>query len=232
MIDTIVDNELSIQVVRSRRRKKTSSIIISNGIVKVVVPDQISDFTIKELINKRMSWIKKKLQDESNIKPVIVKEYVDDESFTYLGNNYKLKSFVRNISFVKVSSDYINVSLPKKSKENIKGLLERWYKEKAIEILTEKTNRYAKIIGVLPTAISVGDYKSKWGSCSIEGKISYNWKIIIAPSRVLEYIVIHELCHMLEHNHSKEYWRHVNTYCKDFKESRKWLRMNGKYLVI
>ena len=232
MIDTIVDNELSIQVVRSRRRRKTSSIIISNGIVKVVVPDQISDFTIKELINKRIPWIRKKLKDELNITPAIVKNYVDGESFTYLGNNYKLKSFVRNISFVKVSSDYINVSLPKKSKENIKGLLERWYKEKAIEILTEKTNRYAKIIGVSPTAVSVGDYKSKWGSCSIEGKISYNWKIIIAPSRVLEYIVIHELCHMLEHNHSKEYWRHVNTYCKDFKESRKWLRMNGKYLVI
>ena len=232
MIDTIVDNELSIQVVRSRRRRKTSSIIISNGIVKIVVPDQISDFTIKELINKRMSWIKKKLQDESNIKPVIVKEYVDDENFTYLGNNYKLKSFVGNVSFVKVSSDYINVSLPKKSKENIKGLLERWYKEKAIEILTEKTNRYAKIIGVSPTTISVGDFKSKWGSCSIEGKISYNWKIIIAPSRVLEYIVIHELCHMLEHNHSKEYWRHVNTYCNDFKEYRKWLKLNGRVLVL
>jgi len=232
LIDIIVDNELSIQVVRSRRRRKTSSIIISNGIVKVVVPDQISDFTIKELINKRIPWIRKKLKDELNITPAIVKNYVDGESFTYLGNNYKLKSFVGNVSFVKVSSDYINVSLPKKSKENIKGLLERWYEEKAIEILTEKTNRYAKIIGVSPNAISVGDYKSKWGSCSIEGKISYNWKIIIAPSRVLEYIVIHELCHMLEHNHSKEYWRHVNTYCKDFKESRKWLRMNGKYLVI
>jgi len=232
LIDTIVDNELSIQVVRSRRRKKTSSIIISNGIVKVVVPDQISDFTIKELINKRMSWIKKKLQDESNIKPVIVKEYVDGESFTYLGNNYKLKSFVRNVSFVKVSSDYINVSLPKKSKENIKGLLEHWYEEKAIEILTEKTNRYAKIIGVSPTAISVGDFKSKWGSCSIEGKISYNWKIIIAPHKILDYIVIHELCHMLEHNHSKEYWRHVKTYCNDFKEYRKWLKLNGRVLVL
>ena len=232
MIDTIVDNELLIQVVRSRRRRKTSSIIISNGIVKVVVPDQISDFTIKELINKRMSWIKKKLQDESNIKPVIVKEYVDGESFTYLGNNYKLKSFVRNVSFVKVSSDYINVSLPKKSKENIKGLLEHWYEEKAIEILTEKTNRYAKIIGVSPTAISVGDFKSKWGSCSIEGKISYNWKIIIAPHKILDYIVIHELCHMLEHNHSKEYWCHVKTYCNDFKEYRKWLKLNGRDLVL
>ena len=232
MIDTIADNELSIQVVRSRRRRKTSSIIISNGIVKVVVPDQISDFTIKELINKRMPWIRKKLKDELNITPVIVKEYVDGEIFTYLGNNYQLKSLVGSVSSVKVTSDSIYVSLPKKSKENTKSLLERWYEEKAIEILTEKTNRYAKIIGVSPTTISVGDFKSKWGSCSIEGKISYNWKIIIAPSRVLEYIVIHELCHMLEHNHSKEYWRHVNTYCKDFKESRKWLRMNGKYLVI
>jgi len=232
LINSVVDNDLSIQVVRSRRRKKTSSIIISNGIVKIVVPDQISDFTIKELINKRISWIRKKLQDESNIKPVIAKEYVDGESFTYLGNNYQLKSLVGNVSFVNVSSDYINVSLPKKSKENIKSLLEYWYKEKAIEILTEKTNRYAKIIGVSPSAIYVGDYKSKWGSCSIERKISYNWKIIIAPRKILEYVVIHELCHILEHNHSKEYWRHVNTYCKDFKESRKWLRMNGKYLVI
>jgi len=232
LIDTIADNELSIQVVRSRRRRKTSSIIISNGIVKIVVPDQISDFTIKELINKRMPWIRKKLKDELNITPVIVKEYVDGESFTYLGDNYKLKSLVGSVSSVKVSSDYINVSLPKKSKENIKGLLEHWYEEKAIEILTEKTNRYAKIIGVSPTTISVGDFKSKWGSCSIEGKISYNWKIIIAPHKILDYIVIHELCHMLEHNHSKEYWCHVKTYCNDFKEYRKWLKLNGRDLVL
>ena len=232
MIDTIVDNELSIQVVRSTRRRKTSSIIISNGLVKVVVPDQISDFTIKKLINKRMSWIRKKLQDESNITPIMAKEYVDGERFTYLGNSYKLKSFVGSVSFVKVTSDYIHISLPKKSKENIKALLEHWYKEKATEILTEKTNSYAKIIGVSPTSIALGDFKSKWGSCSIEGKISYNWKIIIAPHKILDYVVIHELCHMLEHNHSKEYWRHVNTYCNDFKERRKWLKLNGRVLAL
>ena len=232
MIDIIVDNKLSIQVVRSKRRRKTSSIIISNGLVKVVVPNQISDFTIKKLINKRMSWIRKKLQDELNMTPIIVKEYVDGESFTYLGNNYQLKSFVGSVTSVKVTSDYIYVSLPKISKENIKNLLEHWYEEKAIEIMTDKTNRYAKIIGVSPTAISVGDYKSKWGSCSIEGKISYNWRIIIAPSRILEYVVIHELCHMLEHNHSKEYWRLVSTYCHDFKECRKWLRLNSRSLAI
>ena len=232
MIDTIVDNELSIQVVRSTRRRKTSSIIISNGLVKVVVPDQISDFTIKKLINKRMSWIRKKLQDESNITPIMAKEYVDGERFTYLGNSYKLKSFVGSVSFVKVTSDYIHISLPKKSKENIKALLEHWYEEKATEILTEKTNSYAKIIGVSPTSIALGDFKSKWGSCSIEGKISYNWKIIIAPHKILDYVVIHELCHMLEHNHSKEYWRHVNTYCNDFKERRKWLKLNGRVLAL
>jgi len=232
LIDTIVDNELSIQVVRSTRRRKTSSIIISNGLVKVVVPDQISDFTIKKLINKRMSWIRKKLQDESNITPIMAKEYVDGERFTYLGNSYKLKSFVGSVSFVKVTSDYIHISLPKKSKENIKALLEHWYEEKATEILTEKTNSYAKIIGVSPTSIALGDFKSKWGSCSIEGKISYNWKIIIAPHKILDYVVIHELCHMLEHNHSKEYWRHVNTYCNDFKERRKWLKLNSRVLAL
>ena len=80
-----------------------------------------------------MPWIRKKLQDELNITPVIVKEYVDGESFTYLGNNYQLKSLVGSVSSVKVTSDYIYVSLPKKSKENIKSLLEHWYEEKAMK---------------------------------------------------------------------------------------------------
>ena len=98
--------------------------------------------------------------------------------------------------------------------------------------LTEKTNRYAKIIGVSPNAISVRDYKSQWGSCSRNNKISYNWRLIIAPHRVVDYVVVHELCHLLEFNHTKDYWRHVSNNFRDYKECRDWLRFNGASLII
>ena len=230
-MDTLIDDGLSIKIIRTKRRK-TASIIIADGLVKAVVPDQISDFTIKELVRKRMPWIRKKLQDKSYTTYVKPKEYVDGENFLYLGDTYQLQSFISDLSSVDVTNSYISVSLPKQSKESIKDLMTHWYVEKATEILTEKTGDYAKIIGVLPHLISVRDFKSKWGSCSIEGKISYNWRIVMAPHRILDYVVIHELCHMLEHNHSKEYWLHVSTYCHDFKECRKWLRLNAKSLAI
>ena len=230
-MDTLIDDGLSIKIIRTKRRK-TASIIIADGLVKAVVPDQISDFTIKELVRKRMPWIRKKLQDKSYTTYVKPKEYVDGENFLYLGDTYQLQSFISDLSSVDVTNSYISVSLPKQSKESIKDLMTHWYVEKATEILTEKTGNYAKIIGVLPHLISVRDFKSKWGSCSIEGKISYNWRIVMAPHRILDYVVIHELCHMLEHNHSKEYWRHVKTYCNDFKECRKWLKLNGRDLVL
>lgn len=79
---------------------------------------------------------------------------------------------------------------------------------------------FTNIIGVSPSTVSVRDYKSKWGSCSSDGKISYNWRIIMSPHRIVDYIVIHELCYMLEHNHSKDFWQHVSNNYRDYKECR------------
>ena len=230
-MNTIVHQNLSVQVVRTKRIK-TASIQIRDGLVKAVVPDQISDFKVETLIKKRMPWIRKKLQDESKIISPSKKEYVSGECLTYLGKNYRLKVIANSKSSIKLISGYIVASTSKKSPNNIKELLTQWYIDHAIERLKEKTDRYANIIGVSPSTVSVRDYKSKWGSCSSDGKISYNWRIIMSPHRVVDYIVIHELCHMLEHNHSKEFWRHVSNNCKDFIECRDWLKINGKSLSL
>ena len=230
-MNTIVHQNLSVQVVRTKRIK-TASIQIRDGLVKAVVPDQISDFKVETLIKKRMPWIRKKLQDESKIISPSKKEYVSGECLTYLGKNYRLKVIANSKCSVKLVSGYIVVSTSKKSPNKIKELLTQWYIDHAMERLKEKTDRYSNIIGVSPNTVSVRDYKSKWGSCSSDGKISYNWRIIMSPHRVVDYIVIHELCHMLEHNHSKEFWRHVSNNCKDYRECRDWLKINGKSLVI
>jgi predicted metal-dependent hydrolase len=95
----------------------------------------------------------------------------------------------------------------------------------------EKTNRLAKAIGVKPISIKVKSYKSRWGSCSSKGDVSYNWKIMQAPSSVIDYVVIHELCHLIEHNHSSKFWNMVEKYCPEWRKSKEWLKRNSMQLL-
>ena len=159
---------------------------------------------------KRTPWIRRKLREQSQAVTPRPKEYVSGESFTYLGRNYRLKVLRGTDREVKLKGGYLEVGLPRKSKDgDIRNALIEWYEEHALERLTEKTNRYAGIMGLSPNSISVRDYKSRWGSCSSKGEISYNWRVIIAPHHIVDYVVVHELCHLKHPNHSPAYWKSV-----------------------
>jgi predicted metal-dependent hydrolase len=114
----------------------------------------------------------------------------------------------------------------------VKRSLVQWFEERALERLSEKSERYGAQLGVQPKSIKVKNYKARWGSCAASGDISFNWRTIIAPHRIVDYVVIHELCHRLEHNHSPRYWRHVENVYPTFKECREWLRVNGAGLNV
>jgi len=87
-------------------------------------------------------------------------------------------------------------------------------------------------MGVAPNSISVRDYKSRWGSCSSKGEISYNWRIIIAPHQIVDYVVVHELCHLKHPNHSPEYWKSVKRVNPEYKEHRQWLKEHGATWIV
>ena len=226
------DKGLSVEVVRTKRRK-TASIKIIDGSVQAIVPDQLSDGRIEELIQKRTPWIRRKLREQSQAVTHKPKEYVSGESFIYLGRNYRLKVLRGTDREVKLKGGYLEVGVSKKSKDgDIRNALVEWYENHALERLTEKTNRYAGIMGVSPNSISVRDYKSRWGSCSSKGEISYNWRIIIAPHHIVDYVVVHELCHMQHPNHSPAYWKSVKREISDYEISRQWLKVHADELVI
>jgi len=226
------DNNLSVEVVRTKRRK-TASIKVIDGAVQAIVPDQLSDARVEGLIQKRTPWIRKKLREQSQRVTPKPKEYVNGENFTYLGRNCRLKVSRGTDREVKLKGGYLEVGLPKKPKDgDIRCALVEWYEQHALERLTEKTNRYAGIMGVTPNSISVRDYKARWGSCSSKGEISYNWRIIIAPHQIVDYVVVHELCHLTHPNHSPAYWKSVKRVVPDYQVCRKWLRGQGETLVI
>ena len=215
--------------VKRTNRKKSASITLVGGIVKITVPKFMSDYTVRELIKKRTSWINIKLKEQSLKPPIIKKNYISGELFPYLGKNFKLKVINGERASIKLVGGYLVIKLQKNEiniKNSAKFLLQSWYKKHAEDQSIKKTNHFSKIVGVTPKSISIKNYKSRWGSCSIDGELSYNWRIILAPHHIVDYVVVHELCHLLEHNHSPRYWQHVENYFPEWKNSRNWLRQN------
>jgi predicted metal-dependent hydrolase len=221
-------------IIRSSRRK-TSAIKIQKGKVFVMVPQRLSIAVIESLVAKKNGWIKQKLAIQNEIIAIKPKAFVSDEVFSYLGRNHPLKIESGLYPAIKLHQDELVVSVRDKAADNamaIKQLLIKWFKQQAESALRDKTESYSRIIGVNPASVTIKSFKARWGSCSITGGIQYNWKIIIAPDRVVNYVVIHELCHILHHNHSPAFWRAVERYCHDYRDCNAWLKINGARLEI
>ncbi|MDC0551670.1 M48 family metallopeptidase [Amylibacter sp.] len=215
-------------------RVKSASIDVEDNLVKVTVPKNLSDERIEELIKGRILWIKQKLALQATAIISKPKEYVDGEAFAYLGRNYRLKCANGSEESVKLKSGYLNVTTKngKRNSEHLKAVVEQWYRTKALSRLIDKTRRYSAILKVEPTSINLKDYKAMWGSCSPKGVVSYNWRIILAPHKIVDYIVVHELCHLIEPNHSSKYWKQVRSVIPDYENSKEWLKNNGSSLLI
>ena len=110
--------------------------------------------------------------------------------------------------------------------------LEERYRQAAREYLPRRVAYYQNIIGVTCGTITIRDQKTRWGSCSAKGNLNFNWRLMLAPPRVLDYVVVHELCHRREMNHSKAFWALVEAVLPDYAQLRTWLKDNGKTLVL
>ena len=100
----------------------------------------------------------------------------------------------------------------------------RWYKRQAEQKLVEKVGRYAPIVGVEPTGVGIKSFKSRWGSCTAKGRLEFNWRVMMAPNSIVDYVVIHELCHLKQHDHSAEFWQMVERVMPSFVEKKAWLK--------
>ena len=110
--------------------------------------------------------------------------------------------------------------------------LKKKYKSSCRRIFDEKAMYYKAFTGGAYNTIRIGDQRSRWGSCSSNGTLSFNWRLILAPPEILDYVVIHELCHLTHMNHSKAFWELVESVDPDYKEHERWLRENGDTLTL
>lgn len=107
-----------------------------------------------------------------------------------------------------------------------------WYRKEAAEIIEQRMEHYAPMVGKAPSRIVIRDQRTRWGSCSARGTISINWRLLLAPYEVMDYVVIHELCHLLQRNHSPRFWREVERVLPGYERHTRWLREHGGRLSI
>ncbi|HSV94883.1 MAG TPA: SprT family zinc-dependent metalloprotease [Spirochaetia bacterium] len=227
------------QVVKKRGFASSASISVSGerGVV-VRAPFWMPKGMIDNFIEEKSDWIQRSLKRLNTKK--ISKKYVDGEKHLYFGKEYPLSiNKVKTISRsqVRLIEEHIQVDtyegLPtEKLQEIIKEALTYWYLEKGIEVITEKVNFFAKEIGVNYTKINLKKVSSIWGSCSPTNCLSFNRKLVMAPHEVVDYVVIHEVVHMVHRNHGQEFWNLVARYDPQYKNHRKWLKLNHHLLAM
>ena len=226
--------DLEIQVERTNR-KRTISLQVKNNKLIIKTPRSVSKENLVDLIKRKQLWIRQRAImnfEEQNLKN---REFIDNDKFYFRGEEYRLSLILGRKEAVKIEGDLLLVSyVDDKSidRGTIKRSLEDWYLQESTKILKARTEELAQQMKVQPFGITVKNYNSKWGSCTANNIISYNWRIIMAPDHIIDYLIVHELSHIFEPNHSKNFWQHVGNYCEDFQTKRKWLRENGHKLVL
>lgn len=223
--------ELVFKVEFKDRDTMSISVEPPNDIL-VVAPTGTPEEDIKGIVKSRGRWIVQKLFEFRNIEAKrINREFVNGESFMYLGRNYSLQIHVdetlQNNFKVKLFRGKFHVYVKEKSDEIIKEAMETWYREKTEEQVRKRIKYYQKFLEKKPNDIKVKEQKKRWASCTSKNELLFNWRCGMAKATALDYIVVHEMCHMYYKNHSQEFWDLVASVMSDYESRKEWLRDYG-----
>ncbi len=218
--------------VEFRKRKTMSILIEAPKNITVMAPLNTKEEEIKEAVKYKGAWIIQKLFEFRNIESKRVnREFVNGESFMYLGRNYSLQIHIdetlQNNSKVKLFRGKFHVYVKEKDKQLIRDALEAWYREKTEEQVKKRVKYYQKFFNKKPKKIKVKEQKKRWASCTYNNELLFNWRCVMAKSTSLDYIIVHEMCHMYHKNHSKEFWDLVASVISDYEVRKEWLRDYG-----
>lgn len=214
------------------RKRKTLEISVEPpNVIMVIAPNGTTEEVIIKKTKSRAKWIIEQLYSFKNMSyQKINREFVNGESFMYLGRNYSLQIIVDEKikkPEVKLYHSKFYVVAPSKDMETIEKAMEQWYRIKTKEKIEERIKYYQRFFNIAPTAIKVKEQKKRWGSCTSKNELLYNWRCVMAKSTALDYIIVHEMCHMYNKNHSKEFWELLNSVMPDYENRKNWLKNYG-----
>lgn len=226
---------IEYSIKRGKRKKTVAINILPTSQVAVLAPDFVSREKIKIIVAEKAKWIIEKQEYFKNLSTLFPeKDFISGEQILFLGRRYRLKvnEIIKDqFSKPKLQGRRIFVTVkkniePERRKETVKNLLIKWYVHEAEKIVARRIKKYSNMIGTVPQGIIIKEQKKRWGSCSAKGVLRFNWKLVMAPMSIIDYIIVHELCHLKVKNHSKEFWGLVSLIIPKYRERKDWLKNN------
>jgi len=214
----------------TRSKRRTIALIVErDGTLTVRAPLRATRAAIESFICQKEDWIVRTREKLKSLNPTPARQYVDGETFPYLGSFFDLKLVRSQRPALQFDNGFtLDQSGHKKAEQTFIS----WYKERALDVISERVRVYAERYGFTPKQVKVTSAKTRWGSCSSSGTLNFTWRLVMAPLDVIDYVVVHELVHLQVKNHSSKFWKAVEVMEPDYKEKRKWLKENGGILNL
>ena len=229
-----MDSTLTCKVIRSKKRRKTISLCIDgDGCLVVHAPHRLPLSAIQQFLASKRDWIDRKFRqrqlEREQFRP---KDFVPGEEFLYQGNRFPLEIAENGKGRHPLEFTRDRFVLRRKALPQARDHFHRWYRNAARQVITEKLERFGEALGLVPQGLTITGARRRWGSCSSKNRLSFSWRIVMAPPDILDYVVLHELMHMKEKNHSKRFWGSLERVFPDYKVCRRWLRENAMRLEL
>jgi predicted metal-dependent hydrolase len=222
--------------IKYKKRTSMSISIDLYGNVEVQAPKGISDERVILAIEEKWDWIQQKRKEmkDRTLGPT-VKTYEHGEKFLYLGKEYPIQiSHDLNIlqDYVVFEEEKLHIYAKHLEDEKIKQTLKRFYYQQCKKVVEDSIKKYQGNFKVKPRSIRITDNKTNWGTCDSRQQLTFNWRLAMAPLNVIDYVVVHEMCHMVHLNHDRSFWRLVGKILPDYKQQENWLALSNWKMTV
>jgi hypothetical protein len=226
---------INYTVKRSRKRRKTISLQISNNSeVTICAPYFTPAGEINRFVREKQNWIQRAIQKQKEALFLTKeKKYTTGELFYYLGESFPLEVFFEESARKGLVfwSNRFYLNSPDTAVDGMSFFVS-WYKTKAREHLSQRVDFFSRKLGLLPRKVKITSAERRWGSCSEDNNLSFGFRLIMVPPAVIDYVVVHELMHIKEKSHSARFWKLIEAVMPEYKMHRRWLKEDGEKVVL
>jgi predicted metal-dependent hydrolase len=228
--------DIQYQLLPGSDRQTTDIVIERDGMLTVRPPLRMTPEQVDATVLSKRMWIYRNLAEWRDINATrVVREWVSGESFLYLGSSYRLQLVQAQDEALKLKDGrfcLLRPLLESGGSEAAHQAFEAFYREKGLPRLQKRVAFLADKVGVRAGSVQIRDLGYRWASCLKNGDLHFHWKCLMAPLTVIDYIVVHELCHLRHRDHSEAFWNEVDKVLPDYRDRKEWLRLRGAELDL
>jgi len=234
-VSAVKAREIPYQIMRSRR--STADIVVErDGSVIVRAPENLTDERIEDIVAAKRYWIYKTLAEWRDLNATrVIREYRSGEGFLYLGRSYRLSLVAEQEEALVLKDGRFRLHRDVVDRGDMaaaQAVFRDYYVKRGRERIAQRVAYFAPKVGVEPAGVDIRELGHRWASCSPSGNLAFHWKCMMAPQTIIDYIVVHELCHIRHRDHSEAFWNEVDKVMPAFAERKAWLRLRGAGLNL